>query len=233
MDYRKFYHLESYLFDEVGPRFRSTGIITPVNFFLILIWKANRAKTKVREKLRARANGNFSDAVAQIAKDLSAAKTDEDRLGVLMRDWGLRLPMATAILTVFYPKNFTVYDRRVCEILPFPYGDWPFPQCWSEYEKYRTSVRSKIDCRYSLRDKDRFLWGKSLWENASTDAHKAETVFVNLPAALERASHNVLNSGFNPVHGCSLEIGISSKALAAIRVHAKEFGSIGSVIVPS
>jgi len=233
MDYRKFYHLERYLFDEVGLHFRSSGKIDPIDFFLILIWKANRAKTKVREKLRARSNGNFSDAVSQIANALSASETDEDRLGILMRDWGLRLPMATAILTVFYPENFTVYDRRVCEVIAFPYGDWPFPQCWPEYEKYRTAVKSEVDCGYSLRDKDRFLWGKSLWESARTDVHKAETCFVNLSAVLERISHDVLNAGFNPLHGCSLEIGISPKALAAIRVYAKEFGSIGSIVVPS
>jgi hypothetical protein len=33
---------------------------------------------------------------------------------ILMRDWGLRLPMASAILTVLFPEEFTVYDQRVC-----------------------------------------------------------------------------------------------------------------------
>jgi hypothetical protein len=70
-DYLKYYDLEHYLLEEVGPRFRSSGAIEPIDLFMILIWKANRAKTKIRDKLKKQANGNFSDAVGQIAAALS------------------------------------------------------------------------------------------------------------------------------------------------------------------
>ena len=58
MDYGKFYYLERYLLEEVGPRFRSSGILEPIDLFMIFIWKANRAKTRVRDNLKNRAKGS-------------------------------------------------------------------------------------------------------------------------------------------------------------------------------
>ena len=55
MDYKKYYNLERYLFDEVGPKFRNGGGLSTEDFFCIVIWKANRSKTnwstKIGEKL--------------------------------------------------------------------------------------------------------------------------------------------------------------------------------------
>jgi hypothetical protein len=170
-DYLKYYDLEHYLLEEVGPRFRSSGAIEPIDLFMILIWKANRAKTKIRDKLKKQANGNFSDAVGQIAAALSKAEDRKERFGILMGDWGLRLPMASAILTILYPEDFTVYDRRVCDMLHFPYKDWLFSEeCWSEYESYKAAVCKNTPPSLSLRDRDRFLWGQSFWEAAKRDA---------------------------------------------------------------
>lgn len=138
-DYRNFYRLEDYLLYEVGPRFRTSGIIEPVDLFMIFIWKANRAKTKIRDNLKKRANESFGDAVAQIAAKLSATKDRKERLAILMRDWGFRLPMASAILTALYPTDFTVYDTRVCKMFGLDYRPWlPFSEnLWVEYERYR------------------------------------------------------------------------------------------------
>jgi hypothetical protein len=86
MDYVKFYHLERYLFEEVGPKFRSLGTIDPVDLFMIFIWKSNRAKTRVRDNLKRRANGSFSKAASKIASALSTAKDQKERLRILMHD---------------------------------------------------------------------------------------------------------------------------------------------------
>jgi hypothetical protein len=171
-DYHKFYDLERYLLREVGPRFRASGVIEPVDLFMIFIWKANRAKTKTRDALKKRANGNFSAAVTQIAAALFATKDRKERLAILMRDWGLRLPMASAILTVLYPKDFTVYDRRVCDMLKLRYRDWPpfSEKRWNEYERYQDAVCRSTPPGLSLRDRDRFLWGKSLRKDAKSGA---------------------------------------------------------------
>lgn len=170
-DYRKFSDLERYLFREVGPHFRASGIIEPVDLFMIFIWKANRAKTKIRNKLKKQANGNFRKAVTQIARALFATKDRKERFAILTRDWQLPLPMASAVLTVLYPKDFTVYDRRVCGVLKLQYRNWLVSEeCWMEYERYQEAVCRNTPPRFSLRDRDRFLWGKSVREDAKAAA---------------------------------------------------------------
>lgn len=41
-DFRRYYYLESYLFDEIGNRFREHGDLSAFDFFLTMVWKANR-----------------------------------------------------------------------------------------------------------------------------------------------------------------------------------------------
>jgi hypothetical protein len=171
-DYLKFYDLERYLLEEIGPRFRATGVIEPVDFFMIFIWKANRAKTTVRDGLKSRAAGSFETAVVQIAASLYAQKGQKERLQVLMQGWRLKLPMASAILTVLYQDEFTVYDSRVCQELGFEYR----PQrefsdaLWVDYESYREAVIKATPATLKqLRDRDRFLWGRSLRKDAERD----------------------------------------------------------------
>jgi hypothetical protein len=58
-----------------------------------------------------------------------------------MRDWGLRLPMASAILTILYPEDFTVSDVRVCQMLQIDCKDASFSDsCWQEYERYKEAL---------------------------------------------------------------------------------------------
>ena len=170
-DYLQFYDLEKYLFGEVGFTFRNTGNIEPVDFFMIFIWKANRAKTRVRDRLKNnRKAGSFEKAVKQIAQTLWTQQDRKERLRILMEEWELRLPMASAILTVLYPDEFTVYDRRVCEQLHIKGKDWTFSDaCWIEYERFQKAVVDNTPANLNLRDKDRFLWGKSQREDAEQD----------------------------------------------------------------
>lgn len=60
---------------------------------------------------------SYRVAVSMLSHDLSKARSPEARLQVLMAGWKFRLPAATAILSVFYPDEFSVYDYRVCEEL--------------------------------------------------------------------------------------------------------------------
>ncbi len=169
-EYLKFYDLEKYLFDEVGPRFRKGEGIEPVDLFMIFIWKANRAKTRVRDRLKRKA-GTFAKAVAQIATSLLAANQDKERLRILMEDWSLKVPMASAVLTVLYDNQFTVYDIRVCKQLALEYRpDREFSDAlWRDYEKYKQEVIRATAGIQTLRDRDRFLWGKSLRLDAERD----------------------------------------------------------------
>ena len=78
-----------------------------------------------------------------------------------MRAWGFRLPMASAILMVFWPDQFTVYDAWVCdELRDFQWLTNRSPErVWEGYCAYREAVRRAAPSPLSLREKDRFLLG--------------------------------------------------------------------------
>ncbi|MBN9005806.1 MAG: hypothetical protein J0H40_10350 [Rhizobiales bacterium] len=169
-DYQKFYDLEKFLLSEVGPKFCRSGEIEPLDFFLILHWKAPRAKTKHRDRLKAK-EGSFEQAVSRIAKDLFKATNAEQRLKALILNWTFRLPTATAILAVLYPDEFTIYDVRVREqlgrpALPDTCSETRWSDFWKSYKAFECAVVKETPRGLKLRDKDRYLWGKSLYEEA-------------------------------------------------------------------
>lgn len=173
-DYRKFYNLEQYLFEEVGPQYRKTATLSVFDFFCIIIWKANRAKSKIAKKLITHAEQypNLEVAVNALARQIADAVEPRERLKVLFSGWGFRLPMASAILTVLYPEDFTVYDIRVCQEI----GDFAnlqnrtnFDSLWNGYASFLKAVKTHAPSNFELRDKDRWLWGKSFYKQLSDD----------------------------------------------------------------
>lgn len=165
-DYVQFYHLESYLFDTVHQRFAHQGYLGAFDFFCIVIWKANRAKTRIARKLLgARTGKSLDDVVKELTKSIAAQETPEMRMRFLIcGDFGFRLPMASAILTVLYPDDFTVYDYRVCEALNgFRKLNHvtKIDNLWDGYLEFKRAVENNAPEGYSLRDKDRYLWGRS------------------------------------------------------------------------
>ena len=130
--------------------------------YLILDWKSSRARTRHRSRLAGIA-GSFNAAVGEIAADLHAAASPEQRLGVLLTKWGFRLPTASAILSILYPDIFTIYDIRVCNALCAFHrlGDMKWsPTVWVEYQRFIGAVRDATPQGLSLRDRDRWLWGQ-------------------------------------------------------------------------
>ena len=176
VEYGKFYdaNLESYLIDEVGKRFQDSGEIEALDFCLILSWKSVRAVGYHKKRLRERAHGTLTCAVGRIAKELHDAADSKNRLRLLMQNWGFRLPTATAILTILFPEHFTVYDRRVCaELHDFTkLQDHRFTnRLWEQYLAFKARVEEATPPQLSLRDKDRYLWGKSFYEQVARDCH--------------------------------------------------------------
>lgn len=172
-DYINFCDLERYLFEEVRQRFHNSKQLNPLDLYLILWWKSPRARTRNRDKLRKKAR-SFKDATKKIAKSLCEAKSPERRLKILMEDWDLRLPTATAVLTVLYPKEFTVYDIRVRKQLGLDpiresYSEAKWDSIWNSYMRFKRAVIEKTPANLSLRDKDRYLWGKSRFEDAERE----------------------------------------------------------------
>jgi hypothetical protein len=167
-----YYNIETYLFKHVGPRFRENGVLSAFDFFSIVIWKANRAKSKIAKRLlKGRVGRPLDEIVAELSRSLHAAKGDEERLRLLW-DWGFRLPMASAILAVLWPNQFTVYDFRVCEQLKEfkSLGNCEkFDAIWTGYKAYREAVWGQVSEMPELRDKDRVLWARSAMNQLAED----------------------------------------------------------------
>jgi hypothetical protein len=171
-DFLRLYHLEAYLFGEVTKRFQKDAALSAFDFFCIVIWKANRAKSKVAARMRAKGHANLAAAVDALLRSVGSAPDNRARLRIVVEEWGFRLPMASAILTVLYPEDFTVYDVRVCDIL----GDFKdaqyrtqFDALWRRYSEYIDAVRAAVPSQAALRDKDRHLWRRSFAEQLERD----------------------------------------------------------------
>ena len=99
MDYVKLYDLEKYLFEVVHPRFVRERQLSAFDFFCIVIWKANRAKSKVAKLLLAKDKQGRKDLdviVSDLTASLAAAESDQERTRILIEDWRFRLPIASA-----------------------------------------------------------------------------------------------------------------------------------------
>jgi hypothetical protein len=167
-DYLRYYDLERYLFEDVHRRFHQEGSVGAFDFFSIVIWKANRAKSKTARRLLEKdpqRRGRLAPIVTELTSALYQAPDAQQRLAILLKQWGFLLPMATAILAVFWPDEFCVYDVRVCGQLGrfHTLGDKSdFEAVWEEYAEYLEAVRHAAPADLSLRDKDRYLWGQSV-----------------------------------------------------------------------
>lgn len=58
----------------MGQRFRESGTLDPVDFYMMLAWKANRAKNYHRERLKRLSKSSFEYAVSQIALSYMVAQ---------------------------------------------------------------------------------------------------------------------------------------------------------------
>ncbi|GMK39100.1 hypothetical protein PCCS19_21540 [Paenibacillus sp. CCS19] len=173
MDYLEQYNQEAYIFDVVQKRFATQGYLNAYDFFFIIIWKANRAKSKVAKNLlKSDQYKSLDDAVRHLTESIGKTPDHKAKLRILISDWKFRLPMASAILSVLYPNDFTVYDVRVCDQL----NDFHslnhkvnFEVIWTGYLAYKSKVELTEPVGLSLRDKDRYLWGKSFSEQLEQD----------------------------------------------------------------
>jgi hypothetical protein len=156
-----YYSPETSLFPELAVRFAATGKLEAEELYLILDWKAARARTRHLKRLTV--GRTFSQATQELARDLCGAIDDAQRLKLLLSpSWSFALPTATAILTVLYPERFTIYDIRVCDALGAFHGlgnrRWS-EKTWPEYSRFVAEVRAAVPEGLNLRDADRWLWG--------------------------------------------------------------------------
>lgn len=172
--YDKYYDLERYLFDEVGPSFRDKHFLSIEQFFLIVAWKNPKFGIRRISQLRE------ENAVREITEKIFSAGSPHERLAVLLKEesgqrrHGIKLATASAVLTVLYPEEYTVYDIRVRKQLRKR-------GLWSEdpdditddkdvVDKYFRVYLPKIkllaqESGLSLRDCDRALWAQDWYED--------------------------------------------------------------------
>jgi hypothetical protein len=163
LDPLAYYNPEANLFPALAERFAGTGELRGSELYLILDWKAPRARTRHLRRLVGKAN-TLDTAARQIGRDLREAIGPEQRMGLLLTKWGFRLPTASTILAVLYPDTFTVYDLRVCTVLRdfHQIADMKWSrEMWSRYQGFVATVRAAAKSGLSLRDCDRWLWGKN------------------------------------------------------------------------
>ncbi|MGD1019028.1 MAG: hypothetical protein ABSA12_06885 [Verrucomicrobiia bacterium] len=146
------------------------------DFFSIIIWKANRAKSRVALRLLKRQEDaeGLNGIVRRLTTELYQACDHKERMRILIKGWGFRLPIASAILTVLWPDYFTVFDFRISEEFPefrslADVND--FEEQWTKYQNMIQAVRNANVVRdiQNLRDKDRYFWGKSTCRQLEDD----------------------------------------------------------------
>jgi hypothetical protein len=173
-DYIKYYDLENYVLTDVRDKFFRDGYLTAFDFFCIVIWKANRAKSKIAQRL-LKHDPDIEQSVKKLTNKIFLANEYKQKMKILIEEFEFRLPMSSAILSLLYPDNFTVYDIRVCESLTDFKGldnISNFENLWLGYTRYIDSVRKYEPQNLSLRDKDRFLWGKSFYKQLTYDLNR-------------------------------------------------------------
>jgi len=162
-DYIKFYFLEDYLFNEVNKNFKR-GYLKPEEFFAIVIWKSPRVKTRILKEIKEK----HLD-ICEITKKLNDFTQEKMKEKMKLLDdikW-VGLPIASAILTVCYPKDFTVVDRRAknsLKNLNIPMKGNPAENIDAYFSYLDFCKKEAKKQNLSLRDFDRALFGKDIYE---------------------------------------------------------------------
>lgn len=170
----KYSDLENYVFTDVHAKFKDNGFLSAFDFFCIVIWKANRAKSKVAKRL-LKHNKNLEEGVKELTNEIFTAENPKRKFEILFTEYGFRLPMASAILTALYPDTFTIYDFRVCETLSDfdKLGDiGNFEKIWEGYKQYIERVTTSEPSSISLREKDKLFWGTSFFNQLTKDINE-------------------------------------------------------------
>ena len=161
-DYVKYYSLEDYLFGEVSRNFYKDHSLSAEDFFAIIIWKSNRSKTKIVRRLKQEGL-----TVSEIVRNIRTESREGQLQYLIGKKIGIGIPIASAILAVCYPKDFTVVDYRVIASLKALKEEVEGnpklkPKAYFDYiDKCKKIAK---DMGVSLRQVDKVLWGYDFYE---------------------------------------------------------------------
>lgn len=174
MDFSLYYDLEYRLFPQIRDKYLVDGTISSIDFYSILIWKAERAKTKHFRRLKNDYGySSFDHAVSDMMLRIFRENESGGKLKILMDDFGFKIPTGSAILSVLYPDTYAVYDRRVREEVGFKYDLSAYmkfsDEVWLKYKKFVSMVKLAMPGETDLREIDRYLWGRSRYRQIESD----------------------------------------------------------------
>lgn len=149
------YDPETRVFPKIRAEVRRGKLLSKREVLLIVRWKLGRIKDSNSITIK---DENLAE-VNRLVKD--AAKSEEPAaLQALAKIPGIGLATATAILTVCYPKKYTILDWRVSETLCLVSS---IDSANAYLTLYLPRVRKRAKkWKCSLRDADRALWGLSV-----------------------------------------------------------------------
>lgn len=92
---------------------KNRGYFTKEEFIKMGMWKSPRPKQKYLK--------NSEKEIIEISKKVLSTKFEKRRIDLLTKLRGVKIPTASAILTLIDPKNYGVIDIRVWQVL-YLYG---------------------------------------------------------------------------------------------------------------
>lgn len=148
----------------------------PQEFLAIIIWKSNRTKTKIISGIK-----ESKQTIHEITKELFSLKLREEKLELLTSIKFIGIPMASAILTVLFPNNFTVVDYRAMNSLKnmgIKLAGRPSER--NEDYFYYVDVCKRMAKKYklSLREFDCALWAKDFYEGSGGLKELSESLYL-------------------------------------------------------
>ena len=181
-DYLRLYDLESYVFTDVHNRFHADRSLGAFDVFCIVIWKANRAKSKMAARLMERGHHTIEAACWALTSEIAKAGNDEARFMVLRvtggsdSPWHQRCsPCSTRMRS---PYTTTGPATRIGG---FHYiADRAKPESvWNGYTEFMDAVKKAAPPHLSLRDKDRYLWARAFADQLETDIEECFGIPTN------------------------------------------------------
>lgn len=150
-DWSAEYHYpgEDHLLSVVGPQVRARGEYTRSELVEVGRWKSARATSYLKK--------NSDEMIAAVTRTaLAAPEPIKHRVLTILS--GVGVPMASALLTIWNPDEFTVIDVRAISTLRAA-GRLPPEVDWPPYVEYLDLCRRlAVDSGTDLRALDRALW---------------------------------------------------------------------------
>ncbi|MCL4518016.1 MAG: hypothetical protein M1587_02335 [Thaumarchaeota archaeon] len=162
--YLKYYWLEDYLFNEVSKSFRRRRYLKNEEFFAVVIWKSQRQKTNILRGIQS-----SGCTIKSLTSHIRKAKTAKEKIEVLTAIRGIGLSVASAVLTVCYPRAFTVVDHRArtsLERLGISIKGDPSNNIKAYFEYIDICKNLSNQNKMSLRNFDRALWAMDFYDGS-------------------------------------------------------------------